>query len=78
MEKGQLKDFEKEAVYLSEVWFSGKEETLVSKQLENFVLKGGTYGSLDNLVSIQQGKQDGRIKHIKNEIFLPYESLKKK
>ncbi len=77
LKEGKLKDFEREAVLLSEVWFADAEETPVSRKMESFVLRSGTYGTLDNLVSIQQSKQKGRIKHIANEIFLPYQTLKK-
>ena len=58
------------------VWFAGEDHTAVTKQLESVVIRGGTYGSLDNLILIDQAQTGGKRKRLLKRIFMPYEGLK--
>lgn len=58
------------------VWFAGEEHTAVTKQLESIVISGGTYGSLDNRILIDQAQTGGKRKRLLKRIFMPYEGLK--
>ncbi len=62
---------------LSEVWFSGKEEDVLSSKMQEFILHGGVYGSADNRVALMQGKKGGRIGYIISRMFIPIERLKR-
>ncbi len=74
--EGGLTAFAAAAHTLSEIWFSGAPMDENSLLLQEFVLSGGTYGSLQNRVSLQQGQQGGKLQFALNRIFLPYDILK--
>lgn len=61
---------------LAESWFSGAPLDAVSRQMQGYILYGGVYGSQDNLVAVQQGKQGGKVRYALRRIFLPYDDLK--
>ena len=61
---------------LSSVWLENAETDSTTKQLEEYILRGGVYGTDKNRISIQQQKSGGRIKYTISKIFLPYEQLK--
>ena len=61
---------------LSRIWFSDEEFDAVSKQMENYILRGGVYGSDGNRIAVQQQKQGGKFKYLLSKIFLPYEEIK--
>ena len=61
---------------LSDFWFSdGKSNETIIK-LQNFVLRGGTYGTASNRHSVAYAKNDSKIKRILNTVFLSYDKLK--
>lgn len=76
LEKGKLTDFARAAEKLSEIWFEGTPMDEYSKSLEAFVLNGGTYGNLENQVSLRQAKKGSKLRFLWERIFLPYSFLK--
>ncbi len=76
IERGGLSKFEEAARALSAVWFDGVEQTEVTRELENYILSGGVYGTLENSVSVGQNKKGGKLKYILSRIWLPYDILK--
>ncbi len=76
LEKGKCLQFARAAETLSEIWFSGKPMDTMSRNLEQFILSGGTYGSLQNRVSLQQSQQGGKVRYALKRIFLPYDIMK--
>ena len=76
LEKGGLKGFADAAKKLSEIWFEGAAMDEYSKSFEAFVLSGGTYGSLENQVSLNQAKKGSKLRFLWERIFLPYSFLK--
>lgn len=76
LEKGGLTGFARAAERLTEIWFSGKPMDERSKSFEVFVLNGGTYGNLENQVSLQQAKKGSKLRFLWDRIFLPYSFLK--
>ena len=72
----KLYTFAKGAESLSEVWFSLKKPTAQDKDLEDYIFTGGLYGTVQNRVSIQTGRKNGKLNFIISRIFLPYEKLK--
>ena len=73
---GGLDVFAKQAELLSEVWFGNAEHTEISKQMEEYILRGGVYGTTTNRVAVQQQKQGGKLKYALSRIFIPYDVIK--
>ena len=71
-----IKTFADKMEELSKVWFEDGEYTDVTRELENFVLSGGVYGTLENSVSVGQNKKGGKIKYILSRVWLSYDVLK--
>ena len=76
LKQGNLLLFTQKARKLSGVWFENSETDSTTKQLEEYILSGGVYGTDKNRITIQQQKNGGRIKYIISKIFLPYSQLK--
>lgn len=76
LKTGDLLSFAVAMEKLAEVWFSGAEHTELSKDLEQFILFGGVYGTVENRVAVQQTQKGGKFKYILSRIFLPYNQLK--
>ncbi len=74
--QGDLFAFSKQVKLLSEVWFSTSEHTKVTKQMEKYVLHGGTYGAEDNRIKVQQQQKGGRLNYALSKIFIPYSTIK--
>ena len=74
--EGGLLTFAAEAQALSEVWFGNAEHTDITRQMQNYLLKGGVYGTAKNRVSVQQVKHGGKFRYAISRIWLPYDTLK--
>ena len=74
--EGGLLTFAAEAQALSEVWFGNAEHTDITRQMQDYLLKGGVYGTTKNRVSVQQVKHDGKFRYAISRIWLPYDTLK--
>ena len=73
---GGLSVFAKQAELLSEVWFGNAEHTEITRQMEEYILRGGVYGTTTNRVAVQQQKQGGKLKYALSKIFIPYDIIK--
>lgn len=76
LKSGGIAKFSAVAENLSNVWFGGGEHTAVTRQMENYILRGGVYGNVENMVAVQQQKRGGRVSYALSRIFIPYEKLK--
>ena len=74
--EGRLLTFAAEAQALSEVWFGNTEHTDITRQMQDYLLKGGVYGTTKNRVSVQQVKHGGKFRYALSRIWLPYDTLK--
>ena len=74
--EGGLLTFAAEAQALSEVWFGIAEHTDITRQMQEYLLKGGVYGTTKNRVSVQQVKHGGKFRYALSRIWLPYDTLK--
>ena len=61
---------------LANAWFAGGEYTELVLLLEEYVFKGGLFGTMDNRVTLQQTKSGGKGKYLRSRIWLPYDILK--
>lgn len=75
LERSGIKKFFEAAQALSEVWFGSGEHTDVTRRMEDYLLRGGVYGSTANSMAVGQQKEKGRLGYIINRIWLPYELL---
>ena len=73
---GGLDVFAKQAEHLSEVWFGNAEHTKITRQMEEYILRGGVYGTNKNRVVVQQQKKGGKMKYALSKIFIPYDVIK--
>ncbi|MBE6549020.1 MAG: hypothetical protein E7670_01175 [Ruminococcaceae bacterium] len=76
LRKGDLLKFAEAVRKLSRVWLCGDEHDPVSQQMEDYILRGGVYGSQENRVTVQQQKKGGRLRYALSRIFLPYDVIK--
>ena len=70
--------FEKTMKTIVEQWFEGKEENLETQNIRDYILTGGTYGTLQNKVATQQVKKGGKFRYICSRIFISQRELKTK
>lgn len=75
LERSGIKKFFEAAKALSEVWFGSGEHIDVTRRMEDYLLRGGVYGSTANSMAVGQQKEKGRLGYIINRIWLPYELL---
>ncbi len=71
-----LSKFSNASFGLVEHWMENRPADQTEKDLENFILTGGCYGSLENRVTAQQELRGGRVKYLLSRIFLPYKEIK--
>lgn len=76
LEQEGLLQFATVSQRLSEAWFSEAEQDTLTMQMQEYLLTGGVYGSLDNRVKVLQNKMGGRGRYLMSRIFMPYERLK--
>lgn len=76
LEEGKLSAFARGAEALAECWFSGAPMDKNALTFQNFILSGGTYGTVQNRVTLQQEQKGGKLKFALERIFLPYHILK--
>ncbi len=77
LQEGGLSDFDRIARDMTDVWFSGKEHSELTRIMEEYILSGGTFGSPTTVLLSNQHKSGGRWKYILSRIFIPYDDLKK-
>lgn len=73
---GGLEKFSEAVQALTDVWFENAPPTPTTKEMENFLLSGGTYGNWENFISIHQVVQENKFKYFIFRIWLPYDELK--
>ncbi len=79
LREAQLHTFAKAAEKLSRVWFSGEACDGLSEGLEEYILRSGAYGTVDNKIALRSAKQGGgRRGYILSRIFQPYSYMKKR
>ena len=73
---GGLSEFAEQAQRLCEVWFGDAEHTDVTRNMEQYILRGGVYGVIENHIAVQQQKHGGKLKYAISKIWLPYDVIK--
>ena len=78
LHQGGLATFADVCKNLSESWFGNAPYDDIGRQMEAYLLVGGTYGTLENLVSIQQAKKGGKVQYLLSRIFISNKELRVK
>ena len=73
----ELTEFADAAIKLSNVWFSDDTHSEITKEMGNYVMGAGIYGTIENKVAISQDFRCGRLRYILNRLFLPYSKMKR-
>ncbi len=73
--EGGLLRFANEAERLSAVWFGNEEYDATAREMENYILQGGVYGTMEQQLAMSQNKKGGKFKHLMSRIFLPYKDM---
>lgn len=76
LDEGGLALFASKAEHLSEVWFGDGTHDEVTRELEEYILRGGVYGTTENRLAAQTKKNGGRGSYLLSKIFLPYDQMK--
>lgn len=76
LKQGGLLRFAEVARLLSRVWLDKAEHTEITRQMEQYILSGGVYGTSKNRITVQQQKKGGRLKYALSKIFIPYDVIK--
>lgn len=76
LKESDLLLFNNHAMELTNVWFEGKPHNSVTQEMENYVLQGGVYGTLEQQLAMSQNKKGGKFRHLLSKIFLSYEQMK--
>jgi hypothetical protein len=61
---------------LSLVWFSNKPMDKISAQMQDYIVRGGVYGTVENFVTVEQSKKGSKAKYVLSRIFVPYDTIK--
>ncbi len=64
------------AEHLSRVWFGDETADALSKQLESYVLNGGSYGTVENYVTVHRAQQGSRFGYVWSRVWLRYDVIK--
>lgn len=75
LKRGGLKKFEIAARKLACAWFFGGERDEVVNEMENYILRAGIYGNMENRVLALQQKKGGKFKYFMSRVFAPYSTL---
>lgn len=76
LKQGNLLQFAQATVKLSCVWLDSDAPDPLSQKMEDFLLRGGSFGSVSNRVALHQKARGGSFTYIISRIFAPYEKLK--
>ena len=76
LEQSGLKKFAEQAEKLSAIWFEGEAHTDLTRNMQDYILSGGVYGTMQNRVTVQQTKKGGKFRYAMSRIWLPLDNLK--
>lgn len=75
LENSSLSRFYAEVLGLCGVWFDGKAHTQITERMEEFILTGGVYGTVENNAVVRAAKGEGKTAGFFKLVFLPYSNL---
>lgn len=76
LKESDLLLFYNRAEELMNVWFEVKPHNAVTQEMEDYILQGGIYGTLEQHLAMLQSQKGGKFRHLLSKIFISYESMK--
>lgn len=76
LREGGMIEFANIARKLCKCWFENNPLDEVTEKMQNYILRGGVYGTSGNKIAVQQQKKGGKIKYAISRIFIPYDVIK--
>ena len=75
LKENDLYEFYRGASDLTDVWFEDKEHSDITHEIEDYILAGGVYGTLEQNLAMPQNRKGGRFNHLLSRIFLSYNAM---
>ena len=75
LDECELSNFHANVMALVEVWFFGAEPTAVTERMQEYILTGGVYGTLENKAAVGHIKKGGKLGYLKSRIFVSTDAL---
>lgn len=75
LESGGLLKFARHCQDLSDFWFSNGKENEVLIKMQDYIVKGGVYGTSNNKKALKKAKNN-KFEYIFGRVFLSYDKLK--
>lgn len=60
---------------LAQVWFAEEPHSETTRRMEQYILCGGVYGTMENAVTVKHLQQGGQKQFLLFRIFMPYRQL---
>ncbi len=70
-----LVPFYEAVLTLYNVWLENGMHTELTREMEDYILSSGIYGTTENRVAIAQANKGGKLRYVLGRIFLPYSRL---
>lgn len=61
---------------LMNIWFGNQSYDEITRIMEYYILTGGVYGDINNLIAMKQNMMSSRIGFLISRVFLPYKTMK--
>lgn len=61
---------------LGRVWLDGEVADELSLKIQDFILRGGTYGATESRVALRKRTRGGKLGYMLSRAFIPYSKLK--
>lgn len=77
LHKCGLYEFANASIKLANIWFEGDTHDSITKEIENYVMDSGMYGTMENHIALSQPESSGKFRYILKRLFMPYSKLKR-
>lgn len=76
LDNGGLLKFTQAARRLVKVWFEGASHDNVTQLMQEYVIRGGTYGTKSNRIAALQKREGSKLQYAFSRIVMPYDMIK--
>ncbi len=77
LKEGGILRFYEYALRLAAHWFANEPADETIEEMENYLLRGGVYGSTENKLSVNREQPKNRFVYVLSCVFLSYENLRR-
>ncbi len=76
LSSGGMLKYAQQMEQLTMVWMGNVPHTDLTRTVESYILTGGVYGTMGNLLAAQQVRKGGKLKYAWSRIWLPFEQMR--